>query len=160
MLTDRKRAEKLILLEMLISVIVDGASDRLNPETVAAAGLLHFAVTETIEGLPIERRMKLHRRTQRLNRQIADKHRVLGQPVAAFGLAVFCLLRAANDSDYLVVGEESAVAKALATLLPALEHAANDSAMACAEKTAAEMLEALQEYNLFSGLRVGEGSDA
>lgn len=157
-LTDRQCTEQLLLLEMLISIIVDGASNRLEAATVEAATLLHLAIVETVAPFPVERRLKLHARSQKLNRRIGGAHRVLGQPVAAFGLAVYVLLRWVTDVDYLVIHEGSDLERALDALLPALEPAASIESLVRARRAAAAMLADMQAENLFLG--VVEAADA
>jgi hypothetical protein len=159
MISDRKRVEILVVLEALISIAIDGADPR-HPDTVKAANLLHAAIMEAISGAPFERTLKLQERSKRTVRAMKAPYVDRSATVAAFGLAVYCLLRRLTDADYLVLAAGSDVDLALAALLPALEHAASDAALDRAAIDADRMLAQLHSDNLFTGMPAREVAHA
>ncbi|BDA85012.1 hypothetical protein Sa4125_25540 [Aureimonas sp. SA4125] len=160
MITGRQRTEQLLIIEMLVSVTIDGA-DPLRAETKAAAACLSAAVTETIAGLPFDAATKLYGRRDRLFARFVRPHQRPGMRVATFGLAVFHLLKGLTESGTLSVVDGSAVSAALDLILPGLEPAASDPVtFARARKIAFEILDALQGEGLFPGATIRSPDDA
>lgn len=158
-ITDRQRTEQLLILEMLVSVTIDGA-DPLRADTKRAAACLSAAVTETIAGLPFEAVTKLYGRRDRVFRRHVLPQSP-GARVDLFGLAAFHLINAITASGYLVIHKGSAVEAALDLILDSLGRAATDSlAFARARDTAATILDALQREDYFLGVTIGSTSDA
>ncbi|MEF2553211.1 hypothetical protein VQ042_17920 [Aurantimonas sp. A2-1-M11] len=148
-LSDRRRVERLLVVDLFRSVVKDGARDLAEPET---AETLHQLDTVCIDLLEIEDldRGLIIRRLQRA-RSPFDRFRRPGRPVAEFGLTAYHFAKILTDRDVLVIDEASDLSAALDRLLPALAEAeVTLGAEATAETDAWQALRQLQRDGYFS----------
>ena len=148
-LSDRRRIERLLVVDLFASVVRDGARDATEPETAQTLLDLAAVRTELFLGLTLERHaaivQRLHRASGRFSR-----FRKLGRPVAEFGLLAYHFAKILTDRDVLVIGEASVLSAALDRLLPALAEAeVTPAADETAEADAWEALRQLQHEGYF-----------
>ncbi|KQQ81962.1 hypothetical protein [Aureimonas sp. Leaf324] len=144
-LTERQRAEQVVFIDQWIHVVEAGATDQADPEVKATIARLEEARRDTIAGLLWQEQEKLSRRVLRADIAAFDPVRRMGGPVAAFGLALYCVLRRLTVAGYLDIGDGSPLDEATTTILAALEdYAAEPGAMDIAERDAAAIVAALR----------------
>ncbi len=121
-MNDRQRVELLLFVDLLQHVVEHGASDIREAQARAAIEHLQASRVAIVEGEPLApgKLEKIVRRLARLDHAALGPHRVPGQPVAAFGLLVYVLLRELTESGYLSFAEGSPFHKAIELILPPL----------------------------------------
>jgi hypothetical protein len=174
-LTDRQRVELGLPAHMMLAVLIAGANVREPPPPSADANtreawgqfietkkLLVAACGEPLTGLwPKKKELQIMKRTERLHAEIVEPYIDAGAQVKKVGLIAFHLLQAMVLSEYLVVGEDSSMGKALEVMLPALspwegstpkEVADFEAVNASAQKQSKKILAALQKQGYYVGV--------
>ncbi len=149
LLNDRQRVELSLPIHMMLTVLITGANNPQADEVVEARLLLLEAAIEPLSGLPPEHRLKLVRRIKRLHRDIMAPYSREETKAAQVGLAAFYMLQAIADSGFLIVGEDSKLAKALELMLPAIERQIDADIEAIAQKQARDCLMRLQSLGYY-----------
>ena len=151
--SDRQRVEAMLIPQMLLSVLLAGVNDLEHPDAVAAKHLLVEACDETVIGLLAQERSKIIRRMFRLHQEITGPYSKPGARVDKIGLIAYFLVKSITDREYMVVGADSALQKALDLMLPALEPAAGIGALLeSARKQTRGVLDQLQSLGYYGGV--------
>ncbi len=149
-LSDRRRIERPLIVDLFSSVVRAGARDSTEPETAATLRDLAAVRTELFLGLTLERHATIVQRLHRATGRFA-RFRKPGRPVAEFGLLAYHFAKILTDRDVLVIGQASDLSAALDRLLPALAEAAvGDGADIAAEEGAWHALGLLQRDGYFA----------
>ncbi len=152
-LSDRRRIERLLVVDLFASVVRDGARDATEPETAQTLRDLAAVRTELFLGLTLERHAAIVQRLNRANARFS-RFRKPGRPVAEFGLLAYHFAKILTDRDVLVIGQASDLSAALDRLLPALAEAdVSDGADIAAEEGAWHALGLLQRDGYFDEVR-------
>jgi hypothetical protein len=150
-LSDRQRIELHLPPMFLLGVVIAGVTDERHPDAVECRELLIAAAEAPFADLREPLRSKLIRRGHRTHEEVAGPYRKENSRVDKVGLIFYWLLKAITDCDYIVIGQDSALQKALDLVFPALEHAAViDPLMASAQKQGRKVLEHLQRLGYYA----------
>jgi hypothetical protein len=134
---------------MMLGVIVAGANAR-DEQFDECTRLLKAGVVELLSDLPHKKAQKIHQRTKRLHGAVSAPYTREGMEVSKFGLVVFYWLKGLVESGYLVFASGSAIDRAIAIYIPAIEHAAQIAAVdQSAQKQARKLMAALQAAGYF-----------
>ncbi|HAW46282.1 MAG TPA: hypothetical protein DCX34_03455 [Roseovarius sp.] len=148
-LSDRRRVERLLVVDLFAGVVRDGARDVTEPETAETLQRLAAVRTELFLDLTLDRHRTIAQRLQRARSRFA-RFQKPGRPVAEFGLLAYHFAKILTDRDVLVIGQESDLSAALDRLLPALAEAeVANGADLTAEEGAWQALKALKADGYF-----------
>ena len=152
-LNDRQRVELHLIPMLLLGVVIAGVNDPDHPDAKACQRLLLNAAEAPFQDMREPFRSKLIRRGHRAHEEVTLPYRKEGHRVDKIGLMLYWVMKAITDCEYVVIGEDSSLQKALDLIWPALEHAAQvDPLMASAKKQGRKMLESLQRLGYYSGV--------
>lgn len=151
--TDRQRVEASIPAFLMFDVALSGLDESEGEQVKNLRTYLAIASTECVQDLQEPSRSKILRRSQRIFHEVFDEYRKENMDVAKLGLMAYYLLKAVTDVDYLVIGPESMMQKALDILLPVLgEHAEVQKLDRSAQKQARRVLQRLQGFGYYPGV--------
>lgn len=160
MITDAKRAELLLPILAAMDVVINGVAEQ-DDEYRATLEHLMRAMEDALDGLPDAKKSSLLRRGRRLHADTFAPCMAEGQQVAKTGLVLFYILRWLTDVDYLVIAPGCAMDRALAFLLPALQHAVEiEDLDRSARKQARKIFARLQWLGYYAGIPVDAKEDA
>jgi len=152
-LNDRQRVELHLIPMLLLGVVIAGVNDPDHPDAKACQRLLLDAAEAPFQDMREPFRSKLIRRGHRAHEEVTLPYRKEGNRVDKIGLMLYWMLKAITDCDYVVIGEDSSLQKALDIVWPALEHSAQvDPLMASARKQSRRLLDHLQRLGYYAGL--------
>lgn len=155
--SDRQRAELMLLPMIAQSVIKCGAAEPDAPDAIEAINHFAAAMQEALVGADEKKRYQLIRRTMRLHHTVTKPYSGEGSRVDKVGLMLYYLTNWAIGCGYLVIGDDTPMAKGMDLLLPGLEHAANIAKLdASAQKAAGKLLASLQAEGYFIGVEIAK----
>ncbi|WP_092496587.1 hypothetical protein [Faunimonas pinastri] len=154
--TDRQRVEVTLISQILLGVLINGV-DRQDETAIRTHLLLKQATDEAVSDLVDGHRNRLLRRSEYAHREIMEPFTRAGSSVAVLGLVAFYFLQELVRQEYLCVGRDSALKRALDLLLPALEPAANVPELdGEAQRRLPEFIEKMHRQGYFRKLHLGE----
>ena len=152
-LNDRQRVELHLIPMLLLGVVIAGVNDPDHPDAKACQRLLLNAAEAPVQDMREPFRSKLIRRGHRAHEEVTLPYRKEGHRVDKIGLMLYWMLKTITDCDYVVIGEDSSLQKALDIVWPALEHSAQvDPLMASARKQSRRLLDHLQRLGYYAGV--------
>ena len=152
-LNDRQRVELHLIPMLLLGVVIAGVNDPDHPDAKECQRLLLDAAEAPFKDMREPFRSKLIRRGHRAHEEVTAPYREEGHRVDKVGLMLYWVLKAITDCDYVVIGEDSSLQKALDIVWPALEHSAKvDPLMASAKKQGKKLLVHLQRLGYYAGV--------
>jgi len=119
--SDRQRVEALLIPQMFLGVLICGVNDPDHPDAKTCQERLIQASEEAFSDLREPERSKIIRRAHRTHLEVTAPYQREGHRVDKMGLIVFFLVKAITDCDYMIIGPESSLQRALDLMLPALE---------------------------------------
>ena len=152
-LNDRQRVELHLIPMLLLGMVIAGLNDPDHPDAKECQRLLLDAAEAPFAGLGEPLRSKLIRRGHRAHEEVTEPYRQKDSRVDKVGLILYWLLKSITDCEYVVIGEDSSLQKALDIVWPALEHSAKvDPLMASAKKQGKKLLVHLQRLGYYAGV--------
>lgn len=153
-MNDRQRVEVMLPAQIMLGVLLAGASDQECDDFKIAKEAFIEASDEPVRDLMPEKRAYIIRRTFRVNMEVTAQYQKADARVDKMGLIAFYWLRALIDQGYLVLHAGSAMERGMDIMLPALEHAANIEKLdASAQKNARKFLAHLQRLGYYLGVK-------
>lgn len=153
-MNDRQRVEIMLPAQIMLGVLLAGASDQECDDFKIAKEAFIEASDEAVRDLMPEKRASIIRRMFRVNLEVSAPYQKENARVDKMGLIAFYWLRALVDQDYLILHEGSAMQRGMDIMMPALEHAANIEKLdASAQKNARKFLAHLQRLGYYPGVK-------
>ena len=121
-LNDRQRVELHLIPMLLLGVVIAGVNDPDHPDAKECQRLLLEAAEAPFADVREPWRSKLIRRGHRAHEEVTLPYRKEGHRVDKVGLMLYWVLKSITDCEYVVIGEDSSLQKALDIVWPALEH--------------------------------------
>ena len=153
--SDRQMVEEVLPAQLMLSVVLNGASDPQEPDTQRCILLLRAAEYDPVLHLDEKKREKILRRAERTYHESARAWSGEGQSVGKFGLIVYYWLRAMMDAGFISFPEEGPFQQAMDLLLPALEpHAEIEAVDRSAQKQSRKFHAVLQGLGYYQGVEL------
>lgn len=152
-MNDRQRVEIMLPAQIMLGVLLAGASDQDCEEFRMAKEAFIEASDEAVRDLMPQKRNAIIRRMFRVNLEVTAPYQKEDARVDKMGLVAFYWLKALIEQDYLILYEGSAMQRGMDIMMEALEHAANIEKLdASAQKNARKFLAHLQRLGYYQGV--------
>lgn len=151
----RQRVERLMLPRLVRGIVEHGANNPPDRDVIQAMTLLKLAELEAVNLLSGKEVDKIRSRAFKVLDTVTRPYRNEGDEVAVLGLAVYYVMKALIDSEYLKLHPGSSMDHALDLVLPGLEHAVNvEETDQKAQAAAAKILSGFQSHGYFIGVEI------
>lgn len=150
--SDRELVEWILPAQFMLSVVLNGAVDLKDRETMRCIDLLRRAEVEpfAMSVVPYAKQQSLLRRSERVYIEASASYSGDGLSVGKFGLVAYYWMRALVDSGYMYWRDDSAFQQAMELLLPCLvPHAEIEAVDLSAQRQAPKLHRHLQRLGYF-----------
>lgn len=151
-ISDRELVEWILPAQFMLSVVLNGATDLKDPDTMRCIAFLRHAEVEPFAMgtvLP-DKQQSLLRRSERVYIQASEAYSGEGLSVGKFGLVAYYWMRGLVDSGYMSWPDDSAFQQAMELLLPCLvPHAEIEAVDLSAQRQAPKLHRHLQRLGYF-----------